>query len=153
MTERFPADSLHNVPPLDMGNIRVESKRISKSESKKINAYRLTENGISPKAIPSWITDVIYADRDEYTEAIRYKGFSPVDVLQPCVSVNKKNTYAWYSGRVYKVNDAGGYDEANIEHAFQKASEWGIPSDRSYLQERETDIRGVERTGEQGTAC
>ena len=29
----------------------------------------MTESGISPRAIPSWIEDVIYADSDEHTEA------------------------------------------------------------------------------------
>jgi 2-oxoglutarate ferredoxin oxidoreductase subunit beta len=74
------------------------------------------------------------------TEAIQYKGFSLIDVLQPCVSFNKKNTYAWYSERVYKVNDANGYDEGNMEHAFQKASEWGdnIPIGLIYRKEKPT---------------
>ncbi|WP_272699675.1 2-oxoacid:ferredoxin oxidoreductase subunit beta [Desulfovibrio sp. Fe33] len=34
-------------------------------------------------------------------EAMAYKGFSLVDILQPCVSFNKVNTYGWYSQRVY----------------------------------------------------
>ena len=34
---------------------------------------------------------------------INHKGFSLIDVLQPCVSFNKLNTFDWYSKRVYKV--------------------------------------------------
>jgi len=34
---------------------------------------------------------------------IAHKGFSLIDVLQPCVSFNKLNTYEWYAKRVYKV--------------------------------------------------
>lgn len=34
---------------------------------------------------------------------IAHKGFSLIDVLQPCVSFNKLNTYDWYGKRVYKV--------------------------------------------------
>jgi 2-oxoglutarate ferredoxin oxidoreductase subunit alpha len=30
--------------------------------------YRLTESGISPRAVPSWIPDVIYVGSDEHTE-------------------------------------------------------------------------------------
>jgi len=35
--------------------------------------------------------------------AIGHKGFSLIDVLQPCVSFNKLNTFAWYAERVYKL--------------------------------------------------
>ena len=35
--------------------------------------------------------------------AILHKGFSLVDILQPCVSFNKVNTYEWYSQRVYHI--------------------------------------------------
>lgn len=34
---------------------------------------------------------------------IEYKGYALVDILQPCVSFNKINTYQWYSQRVYKL--------------------------------------------------
>ncbi|MFO7296519.1 MAG: 2-oxoacid:ferredoxin oxidoreductase subunit beta, partial [Clostridia bacterium] len=34
-------------------------------------------------------------------EAIKHKGYSLVDILQPCVSFNKVNTFQWYSKRVY----------------------------------------------------
>ena len=36
-------------------------------------------------------------------EAILFKGTSIVDILQPCVSFNKINTYAWYRERVFKL--------------------------------------------------
>ena len=34
---------------------------------------------------------------------INHKGFSLVDVFQPCKSFNKLNTFEWYAKRVYKV--------------------------------------------------
>ena len=34
---------------------------------------------------------------------IRYKGFALIDILQPCVVFNHKNTYSWYRERVYKL--------------------------------------------------
>jgi len=34
---------------------------------------------------------------------IAHKGFSLIDVLQPCISFNKLNTFDWYGKRVYKV--------------------------------------------------
>ena len=36
-------------------------------------------------------------------EAILFKGTAIVDILQPCVSFNKVNTYAWYRERVFKL--------------------------------------------------
>ncbi len=35
--------------------------------------------------------------------AVNHKGFSLVDIFQPCVTFNKVNTYAWYSQRVYHI--------------------------------------------------
>lgn len=73
-------------------------------------------------------------------EGIRHKGFSLIDVLQPCVSFNKKNTYEWYSKRVYKVNDTGSYDPENKMAAYEKSHEWGdrIPIGIIYRAEKET---------------
>jgi 2-oxoglutarate ferredoxin oxidoreductase subunit beta len=73
-------------------------------------------------------------------EGIEYKGFALIDVLQPCVSFNKKNTYQWYSERVYKVNDDKSYDSSNKERALKKASEWGdkIPVGIIYKEEKST---------------
>ena len=37
------------------------------------------------------------------SQGIRHKGFSLIDVLQPCVSFNKVNTFAWYNQRCYEL--------------------------------------------------
>ncbi len=58
------------------------------------------------------------------TEGIKYNGFSLIDVLQPCVTFNKKNTYEWYSKRVYKVNDDASYNFTDKMAAYKKAAEW-----------------------------
>ncbi|MEW6100743.1 MAG: 2-oxoacid:ferredoxin oxidoreductase subunit beta, partial [Candidatus Omnitrophota bacterium] len=58
------------------------------------------------------------------TEAVNFKGFALIDVLQPCVTFNKKNTYEWYSKRVYKINEDNAYDPSNRELALKKALEW-----------------------------
>lgn len=73
-------------------------------------------------------------------EGIKHRGFALIDVLQPCVSFNKKNTYEWYSKRVYKVNDDPSYDPNNRIAAFEKATEWGdrIPIGVIYRAEKET---------------
>jgi 2-oxoglutarate ferredoxin oxidoreductase subunit beta len=74
------------------------------------------------------------------TEAINYKGFSLVEVLQPCVSFNKKNTYDWYSSRIYNVNDEKKYNTEDKMLAYQKASEWEdrIPIGIIYKSQKKT---------------
>jgi 2-oxoglutarate ferredoxin oxidoreductase subunit beta len=71
-------------------------------------------------------------------EGINHKGFSLIDVLQPCVTFNKKNTYEWYSKRVYKVNDDKNYNPNDKLLAYQKAAEWGdkIPIGIIYKEEK-----------------
>jgi 2-oxoglutarate ferredoxin oxidoreductase subunit beta len=55
--------------------------------------------------------------------AVNHKGFSLVDILQPCVTFNKINTSEWYRQRVYHLEP--GYDPEDKIQAFQKALEWG----------------------------
>jgi len=69
---------------------------------------------------------------------IEHQGFSLIDILQPCVSFNHKNTYQWYRERVYKVEDESGYDSSDKIAAFARAQEWGdrIPIGLIYRKER-----------------
>lgn len=73
-------------------------------------------------------------------EGIRFKGFSFIDILQPCLSFNHVNTFQWYASRVYKINDEPGYDPENRMMAFKGAQEWGerIPIGIIYKEERPT---------------
>jgi len=56
-------------------------------------------------------------------EGIRHRGFSLIDVFQPCVTFNKINTYQFFRERVYKLEDVG-HDTSDIVKAFEKAGEW-----------------------------
>ncbi|MBI4294824.1 MAG: 2-oxoacid:ferredoxin oxidoreductase subunit beta [Chloroflexi bacterium] len=71
---------------------------------------------------------------------IQHRGFAFIDILQPCVSFNHKNTFAWYRERVYKLEDEPGYDPTNLMAAFARAHEWGerIPTGVFYQKERPT---------------
>jgi len=60
---------------------------------------------------------------DLIAQAIKHRGFSLVDILQPCVSFNKVNNFAWYKKRCYELPQD--YDPTNMEIAFKKALEWG----------------------------
>jgi 2-oxoglutarate ferredoxin oxidoreductase subunit beta len=71
-------------------------------------------------------------------QAIEYKGYALVDILQPCVSFNKTNTFAWYNERVYELD--GTHNAQNKSAAMQKAMEFGekIPLGILYLEEKST---------------
>jgi 2-oxoglutarate ferredoxin oxidoreductase subunit beta len=71
---------------------------------------------------------------------VQHRGFALIDVLQPCVSFNKVNTYDWYNKRVYKIDSDKTYDPGQRVAAFQKALEWGdkIPLGIIYQTEKET---------------
>ncbi len=60
-----------------------------------------------------------------YKQAINHRGFALLEVLQPCVSFNKVNTFQWYQSRVYRVDEEPNYDPENELWAYQKAKEWG----------------------------
>jgi 2-oxoglutarate ferredoxin oxidoreductase subunit beta len=55
---------------------------------------------------------------------IAYKGFALIDILQPCVSFNHKNTYIWYRERIYKLENEVNYNPTDKMAAFSKAQEW-----------------------------
>ena len=70
-------------------------------------------------------------------QAIQHEGFALVDVLQPCVSWNKVNTYQFYRERVYKLEDEN-HDTGDWNKAYSKAEEWGerIPIGVFYKEDR-----------------
>jgi len=57
-------------------------------------------------------------------KGIAHRGFALVDILQPCVSFNSKNTFQWYKERTYKLEDEK-YDPRDKRAALEKALEWG----------------------------
>jgi len=75
-------------------------------------------------------------------EAVLHKGFVLLDILQPCVTFNRINTYEWYKKRVYHIEPE--YNPGDRIEAFKRALEWGdrIPigiiyrNTRSILEER-----------------
>lgn len=73
---------------------------------------------------------------DILIEAIRHRGYALVDVLQPCVTFNKVNTYDWYREHTYKVEDEG-HDPTDFEAAYRRCREWEdrIPTGILYRKE------------------
>lgn len=54
-------------------------------------------------------------------KAIAHKGYALVDILQPCVTFNKINTYQWFKEHTYYLGDS--YNCYNRNEAFKKATE------------------------------
>ena len=73
-------------------------------------------------------------------QGINHRGFALIDILQPCVSFNHKNTYQWYKERVYKLEQDGNFDPSDKNAAFKKAQEWGehIPIGVFFREDRPT---------------
>jgi len=71
-------------------------------------------------------------------EAIRHEGFALLDILQPCVTFNKVNTYEWYSKRVYHISNE--HDPSDRIKAFELALQWGerIPTGIIYRNRKPT---------------
>jgi 2-oxoglutarate ferredoxin oxidoreductase subunit beta len=59
--------------------------------------------------------------RDLLKRAISHKGYSLVDVLQPCVSFNKVNTYNWFKEHTYNLENS--HTPEDREEALRRAME------------------------------
>jgi 2-oxoglutarate/2-oxoacid ferredoxin oxidoreductase subunit beta len=70
------------------------------------------------------------------TAAINHKGFAFIDILQPCVTFNRVNTFKYYRERVYHLEEE--YDPTDRAAAFDRAREWGerIPTGIFYRHDR-----------------
>jgi 2-oxoglutarate/2-oxoacid ferredoxin oxidoreductase subunit beta len=75
-------------------------------------------------------------------EAMKHKGFSLLDIFQPCVTFNRINTFEWYKQRVYHIEES--HNPEDRTSAFQRSLEFGdrIPigvlyrNHRSIMEER-----------------
>jgi 2-oxoglutarate ferredoxin oxidoreductase subunit beta len=78
-------------------------------------------------------------------EGISHKGFSLIDILQPCVSFNRINTYEWYKKRVYDLFEEN-YVPDNFEKAmnFARQSDDKIPIGIIYKEEKPTFTDRIE---------
>jgi 2-oxoglutarate/2-oxoacid ferredoxin oxidoreductase subunit beta len=70
------------------------------------------------------------------TAAINHKGFALIDILQPCITFNRVNTFKYYRERVYHLEEE--YDPTDRTAAFDRAREWGerIPTGVLYRHDR-----------------
>lgn len=74
--------------------------------------------------------------KDLMMQAVRHPGFALVDILQPCISFNPRNTFRWYKERCYHISED--HDPADREASFHLALEFGerIPTGVIYKNQR-----------------
>ncbi|MFH0862203.1 MAG: thiamine pyrophosphate-dependent enzyme [Candidatus Altiarchaeota archaeon] len=96
-----------------------------------IQTEGVTEEPFNPLAVAialdaSFVARAYCADAERTKElikaAILHRGFSIVDVFQPCVTFNKVNTYRWFRENTYYLE---GHDPADRNMAFKRATETG----------------------------
>lgn len=83
-----------------------------------------------------YLTDLI-------VKAINHKGFSLLDVLQPCVTFNMVNTFEFFKQRTYKIEEAPKVKLAALEKALewpQNGIDSKIPLGIFYQEERPARI-------------
>lgn len=122
----------------------------------KIHPFGVFSEQLNPMAMAialdcSFVARGFSGDHEHLKELMKaaaaHKGFALLDILQPCVTFNKVNTFAWYKERVYRIED--GYDPTDRLAAFAMSLEWGdrIPvgiiykNSRAVMEERIPVIR------------
>jgi len=89
-----------------------------------------------------------FADRKQLAaliaEAISYRGYALIDILQTCPSFNKVNTLKWYKERVYYLSAE--HNPADMGQARIKAEEWGERIPLGVIYKRETAEYGAHNT-------
>ncbi len=71
LSDQHLAESYRTIQPLSAQGLDLKRSIIDKEQSTQMRdykRYRLTESGVSPRALPSWIDACIYADSDEHDE-------------------------------------------------------------------------------------
>ncbi len=75
----------------------------------------------------SFVARAFSGDREKTQEiissAIEHRGYALVDILQPCVTYNKVNTYKWFKDNTYYLDDS--YDPSDRLEAFRIATHEG----------------------------
>jgi len=60
-------------------------------------------------------------------KALGHRGFSLVEVLSPCVTHNRVNTYDWFRDRLFKAEEEPGYDPSDPAKAWSLLNREGLP--------------------------
>lgn len=94
---------------------------ITPVQVKGAQAYPLNPMALGVAMGASFVARAFCGDEEEtraiLKEAIAHKGLALVDVLQPCVSYNRVNTYQWYKEHTYYLDPS--HDPSDPLRAFE----------------------------------
>ncbi|MFX0016713.1 MAG: thiamine pyrophosphate-dependent enzyme [Promethearchaeota archaeon] len=106
-----------------------------------VQVQGVTNEPFNPVAIAitldaAFVARVFVGDQDKTIEiikaAISHKGYSFVDILQPCVTFNKINSWKWFKENTFYLEDS--HEPNNKVMAFKRATEKGkIPLGVFYI--------------------
>lgn len=100
---------------------------VSKSTPKGNIDNMLTPITLAISAGATFVARAYASDIPKLTElmiaAANHKGFSFVDILQPCTTFNHVNTHEMYQKNTYYLDDT--HDVTDLDAAFKKSREWG----------------------------
>jgi 2-oxoglutarate ferredoxin oxidoreductase subunit beta len=110
----------------------------------KIQTHGVTAAPLNPPAIAivedaSFVARSFSGDAEHLREmmlkAMAVEGFALLDILQPCPSFNRVNTFKWYRQRVRRIE---GHDPTDRDAAIRLALTWGdeIPIGVLYRSDR-----------------
>lgn len=121
------------------------SPTTAKGQKTSMQLYGTTVEAFKPLAFAitagaTFVARSFSGDREHLVDimkqAILHKGYSLVDILQPCVTFNHVNTFKWYKENTYKLDE--NYNPKDKFEALKKAMEWeeGIPLGVIYKEEK-----------------
>lgn len=117
----------NSVYGLTTGQVAPTSNKGMRSKS---TPQGIVEVPVNPLALAisqgaTFVANAFAGDTDHLVqliaEGVTHKGFSLINVLQPCVTFNKINTYQYYGARSYKLEE--GYDPTDFKAAVGRALE------------------------------
>ncbi len=117
----------NNVYGLTTGQVAPTAEKGQKSKS---TPQGIIEVPIEPLSLAitqgaTFVAQTFAGDTKHMVETIKqafnHKGFALVNVLQPCVTFNKKNTYHYYVRQVYRLGSD--YDASQKSKAIEVASQ------------------------------
>ncbi|NDY70644.1 2-oxoacid ferredoxin oxidoreductase [Desulfobacter hydrogenophilus] len=80
--------------------------------------------------------------------AVQYKGFSVIDIFQPCVTFNRVNTAQWYKDRIYELDETKDRDDFGTAMTLARETGDRIPVGILYTKEKKefiSQIKGLEK--------
>jgi len=98
----------------------------------KVQTHGVVLQPLNPLAIAivedcSFVARSFSGDREHLgemmLEAIAHDGFALLDILQPCVTFNRVNTFKWYKDRIRPVGED--HDPSDCDAALRLAMKWG----------------------------